>query len=170
MLYKQYPRASVMSFDQAQSVYPKDNLVDMEASGFFQAASRLVTQEQVQIIKIISDNNAYPARQVNAKKVSQLIENQLGAISQIVEKLLIFSKQERDLLNDSESLQKLFKHTHFTTYQQHQVKEFIRRCEALKIDWQTVFQHSSAQSIIQLLRQQLDQANYIFSEKEVISQ
>ena len=121
----------MITVDQPTDQYPEDALIDMEAFGFHQAALALVAQEQVQTIKIISDNSAQSLPKINASMVTDLfVQNQSG-IEKIVDLLLNLSiaEQPQDF---SDLMQKFLENFHITEYQRHQLKEILRR-------WQIIF-------------------------------
>ncbi len=67
---------------QAQALY------DMEAAGFYSAASQFASPEKILAIKIISDNSKNPMININGKMVSDLVKQQLGKINQIIEQFI----------------------------------------------------------------------------------
>ncbi len=54
------PGGSLITVSEAETEYAEDAAYDMEAAGFFAAASRLVTPDLINVYKIISDNPAHP--------------------------------------------------------------------------------------------------------------
>jgi len=62
-----------------------DHLVDMEASGFFEAASRFLTPDRIAVIKVISDH--FDSSRVTAGEVSMLIERCLPSVAGWVESI-----------------------------------------------------------------------------------
>jgi adenosylhomocysteine nucleosidase len=81
------PTSELITFAKPQAAYPDSALCDMEASSFYETAIRFSTGELCQCIKVISDNAALPASQIQAQKVSLLIHDQLPAIKQVVAEL-----------------------------------------------------------------------------------
>ena len=65
------PTASLSCYDQPQSIYEAP-LIDMESAGFMHAVSRLACQDQVQLIKIISDTAADNQSAIQPAQVSRL--------------------------------------------------------------------------------------------------
>ena len=54
------PGGNLITVSEAETEYAEDAAYDMEAAGFFAAASRLVTPDLVNVYKIVSDNPAHP--------------------------------------------------------------------------------------------------------------
>ena len=80
------PQSGLVTMDQACDAYP-EALVDMEAAGFYAAASRLAGPDRIYSLKVVSDNPQNPPCRIQPEKVCRLIESQLGAIGAFVELL-----------------------------------------------------------------------------------
>ena len=74
----------VRTVDRVEEAYPLDALYDMEASGFFRAASRFATVELVQAQKVVSDNRAQGTTEITARRVEVLIEGSLGVVDELI--------------------------------------------------------------------------------------
>ncbi|CAM0497211.1 nucleoside phosphorylase [Thermoanaerobacter kivui] len=79
-------------------------LCDMEASGFYQAASKYFETHRIYLLKIVSDNVSLSA--VSKETVYNLIKNTIEEISKFIEivktsfkKTEIFSPQEKDIID-----------------------------------------------------------------------
>jgi len=77
-------RASVRTVDRPETEFPFHAAFDMEASGFFAAASRIATPGQVQVLKVVSDNRGDDLNALTGKRVEELM---LDACPQIAELL-----------------------------------------------------------------------------------
>jgi adenosylhomocysteine nucleosidase len=121
------PGSTVVTVEKPTAQYPDDKLVDMEAAGFHQAALGFVTQEQVQTLKIISDNSTSSLRQVSSAQVTALFQNNALAIQQIVDYLLDLSTQEYLHIMPPAYYLDFIGRFHFTQYQRHQLHELLRR-------------------------------------------
>ena len=64
--------------------YPQDQLVDMEASGFFVTACRFAVGEAVQLVKVVSDNQDTGIDRLDGSIISQLIEGSLTQLDQLI--------------------------------------------------------------------------------------
>jgi adenosylhomocysteine nucleosidase len=122
------PTAGVTTFDKPQSTYPENELVDMEASAFFATARRLVDQESIQVLKIISDNTQSPSANVTPERVKQWVQAQLPVITAHCHRLLELSaigdKQNRQA---AELMAQVRRQWRVTAYQQNQLQELLRR-------------------------------------------
>lgn len=86
------PAGSCISYSQACYDYPDEQLVDMEASGFFHSALRFSTAELIQCIKIISDNQSETTGR-NRQKMSDLIQYHIVLIDRQATNLLQISAE-----------------------------------------------------------------------------
>lgn len=126
-LHKFKTTANLMTVDQPAIDYQPNTLIDMEASGFFPTAAKLVGHDQVHLLKVISDNHENPIANINAHKVTQLIENKLDVIMEFIQRSKELSLNETRLLPDDELFNAITQQWHFTNYQQHQLSNLMRR-------------------------------------------
>lgn len=77
----------LLSLDQEVSGYPDNTMIDMEASGFINAANRFTTLELIQSLKVISDNHENPARRFKKQEVDDWITCHLESISRYADQL-----------------------------------------------------------------------------------
>jgi nucleoside phosphorylase len=77
----------LISRSEPEADYPQEALYDMEAAGFFQAASRFAPPGLIHALKIISDNREHPVTELNGKQVSRLIREQLDSVARLVRQL-----------------------------------------------------------------------------------
>ena len=66
---------------------------DMEAHAFFSIASRSITRELVQVVKVVSDNNDHSFESITPTIASDLIEKNLPEIIDLVDQLEGFSEE-----------------------------------------------------------------------------
>jgi hypothetical protein len=122
------PTAVVTTFDTPQSTYPTNELVDMEASGFFTTARRLVDQELIQVLKIISDNIQSPPAAVTPERVRQWGQVQLPAITSHCHQLLELSAMaDSHHQQNPELMAQVTRQWRVTAYQQNQLRVLLRR-------------------------------------------
>jgi len=154
------PSAAIVTIDKVQTDYPQSCLVDMEASAFFQAATHFVTQEQVQIVKFISDNVTTGKEHINKSIVKQWCSDNIANIDKVVSALIDLSQQEAQI--QSPDLQRYLEKWHFTQYQQHQLREYLRRWEVLCEEPAIAFlkQETSAKTVLQALQNRLQTIEY----------
>ena len=74
------PTESLRTVSSPEFEYAQLELYDMEASGFYETATRFAPGELVQCLKVVSDNSDSPATALRPKQVSALIEQQLEKI------------------------------------------------------------------------------------------
>lgn len=131
-----FSSGELLTVDAPQAEYPIQELVDMEGSGFFQAATSLVTQEQIQAVKIVSDNSDSGTAGINPVLVISLFKNQLDKIRVVIRKLLELSANEFTASLKPDYFANFIERWHFTVYQQHQLRESLRR-------WQVLYPHAN---------------------------
>ena len=119
--------ASVKTVEKPDFNYPDDNVVEMEASGFYSAAESYSTREMVHCMKIISDNSQSPAGKITAAMVDKLISRNLSSIKELVRKLQVLSMEEEERTSDPPFLQECLSRWHFTVTQTHQLKSLLRK-------------------------------------------
>ena len=106
--------ASVKTVEKPDFNYPDDNVVEMEASGFYSAAESYSTREIIHCMKIISDNSQSLSRPpLTETMVDELV------------KFLSMKEQERT--SDPPFLQECLSLWHFTVTQTHQLKSLLRK-------------------------------------------
>jgi hypothetical protein len=102
-------------------------LVDMEAAGFCAAASRLTVLELMQVFKVVSDTPEHPARDLNAAKVTRLIESSLAEIAAVDGELSRLSAELESLRVAPPRYAELLRRRHFSVTQQFQLEKLLRR-------------------------------------------
>jgi adenosylhomocysteine nucleosidase len=117
----------VLTVDRPTAEYPSTELIEMEAAGFHQAALQFVTQEQVQTLKIISDNANNPMLKITPAQVITLFEKNFPVIAKLVDYLLDLSAKESMQFPALDYFKDFNQHFHFTNYQRHQLRELLRR-------------------------------------------
>ncbi|MCC6274273.1 MAG: hypothetical protein IT569_00290, partial [Leptospiraceae bacterium] len=105
-----------------KSIFEKNTLVDMEASGFFEAASFFVKPDRIHIIKILSDY--MEKERITREFVQNLMKKNLEAIENYLEKL-DHSKKEFSAGAITSLCEKLTGHFQLTTTQSVQLKKKI---------------------------------------------
>ena len=120
------------TLNQPSKDYQPDTLFDMEGAGFFHAASRFVTIEQIGLIKVVSDNPETPHDTQNKTQLTHTIESAMPTITSYCDHLLQLSAEEaRHLPVTSELFAQFTSQWHFSTYQRHQLKQLLHRWHIL---------------------------------------
>ena len=151
------PTSTCVCYDEVQCTY-NDPLLDMESAGFFHSASRLLTQDQVQLIKVVSDNQEEDQPAINPTTVREWISSQLSAITPIANQLIDQSAAMRDRLSVRPIHLPLLDRWHFTQYQTHELRQLCRRWSVLMADqplMPVVESCDSAKSVLRLLHARL---------------
>ncbi len=78
------PAESVVSVQQPDSNYETNALVEMEAAGFYQSALQCTEADKIYCLKVVSDNLSHPANRINGKLVTQLIQQNLQILDQLI--------------------------------------------------------------------------------------
>ena len=124
------PTESAITVSHPETDYPDNSLYEMEASGFFQTASRFSTAELVQCVKIISDNSDTPIAHMTANLASQWIDNQLVCINTLIESLQTLVSDNLDDFVPAQ-LPAFLKQWHFSEQQKQQLSQLLQRWEVL---------------------------------------
>lgn len=155
------PTNSLQTAAKPQLTYPPSHLCDMEASAFYETATRFTCGELIQCLKIVSDNESCPAHNIQPKQVSELISAQLPTIATILTKLT----QLAELLNPPEfaKFDQLLSKYHFTVNEQLQLKKLLSRWCLVKGQNSIRFTVDSAKNgkeFLSLLNQSLHEAEF----------
>ena len=119
--------ASVKTFENPVFNYPNNDVVEMEASGFYSAAELYSTREMIHCIKIISDNSQSPAGKITEDIVEELISRNLPTIKTLMRKLQFLSREEEKRISNPPFLQECLSLWRFTVTQTHQLKNLLRK-------------------------------------------
>lgn len=125
------PTAGIVTADKPVDDYPDDALVDMEASGFFETASRFSTTELIQSLKIVSDNAAHPATGINEKQVNALISAQLETIDDILRHQQQLAEELCTIHQAPAQYEAIASQWRFSHSEQIQLRDILRRWSVL---------------------------------------
>ncbi len=118
--------ASVTTFDSpviAGAVSPSSDMVDMEASGFFMAASTLIPLQNILCLKLISDH--LEGGKINKSLIREKIEGCLEPFAFILDLTVILNSRPSLMSRDDASLlTQLGASLKLTTTQRHQLKDW----------------------------------------------
>ncbi|MFO7153885.1 MAG: hypothetical protein DIU64_002850 [Caldicoprobacter oshimai] len=103
------------------------DLVDMEASGFFQAASRFLAPHQIYVIKVVGDY--LDVVDFDRQRVAQCISGALDAVDGFIKQVEGLCRVEGDVLTQDERLQleRVKESLRLTVTQSHQLVDMARR-------------------------------------------
>lgn len=105
--------------------YASDALYDMEASGFYEIASRFSNSEFIQCLKIVSDNRARPADSLRPDDIAGMIKDQIGMLDLVIERM-----DRLPILSGESTLAGLDGFTdtwHFSEQQRRQLNDLLQR-------------------------------------------
>ena len=115
-------------------------LHDMELTGFFETAIKFSSNELVQSLKIVSDNNENKIDKNDKKFISDLISKKINTIDILTRKLKkISNSNDKDHINPSiiNDFAYFTKSFHFTEYQKIELKKNLKK-------WYALYQKDSA--------------------------
>ena len=146
--------AHCRTLNQPSTDYHQQMIYDMEASAFFETASRFSSAELVHCLKIISDN---PSQQTgrNKARISELIHTHIDQLASFARSLIELNDQVARLEIKDADWKKFLACAHFTQTQQIRVNKSLRflLLQQYKIDdlIAQVSDQQSAQKIINYL-------------------
>ena len=117
--------ASLLTVEKERHDYPNGELVEMEASGFYAAASRFSSHELIHCLKVVSDNNSQ--KKLDGKSVKNMIAAQLDAVQSVVNQLLQLSAQLQERQAPPLYLKQFLEQWKFSATQQHQLEKMLGR-------------------------------------------
>ena len=121
----------LITVDRPEKLYADDEAYDMEAAGFFKAASMCSELELINTIKVISDNETSSIDNITEKLIEDLMLRTLSVIDPVVseleKKLAILN---RVLVLENNFLE-LVRSIHFTVSQRNQLKRLFQRFDAM---------------------------------------
>lgn len=85
--------ATLRTVAEPEGGYRGDGMYDMEAAGFYAAASHFSDPRLIQVLKVISDNRRSGVDNISRKQVGQLIADRKGVIEQTINSLGHLSAQ-----------------------------------------------------------------------------
>jgi nucleoside phosphorylase len=123
------PSCAIRTSSSPQLNYDHAELCDMEASAFYETATRFTTGELVHCLKVISDNQSSPANMIQAKQVSLLIADHVATI----DALMVQSLALAALIIPPKTplFEQLIQRYHFTSSAQAQLKAQLARWAVL---------------------------------------
>jgi adenosylhomocysteine nucleosidase len=142
--------------------YAEPHLYDMEASAFYETATRFSTGELIQCLKVVSDNRQTPAEQIQPKRVAEWIAAQLPVLDALLAEL--GRLQDSISLAEPRQFKSLVDRFHFTANERQQLRNQLLRwdCltegELLDVDQAGL---RSGKEVLAWLARQIDSIGYI---------
>lgn len=148
------PSGQVMTVDRVERSLDGSWIYDMEASGFYDAATRCATTELVHCLKIISDNRERPAELMNVRQITSLVEARLEDLSAVLDALSDLAEVARRTAADPPELRAFLRRWHFTTSEARRLRRVLQR-------WQTLMRGPALGSGAEALPRAADVLHYL---------
>ena len=130
--------STLITVDEPEETYPERAAYDMEAAGFFPAATRCSSGELVQSIKVISDNPHQSIASLNARSIKQLITKNVSKIEQFINRLSELSTEIKVLPHHGSLPESWANRWSFSVTQGHRLRRLLQRWGALIGDAETL--------------------------------
>jgi len=159
---------TLTTIDKPALDYRHDTMIDMEASGFYAAASRFQSCELIHSLKIISDNQQHPAEQITEKKTTAIVNDNMVTIDSVINSLIALSSQLNKIEQTPAEVYDFMAQWHFTTYQQNELRHLLRRWHALSLTDKPSHHDFSSQTtgkaVLVAIKEFLDEQPISFTE------
>lgn len=149
------PSATCHTVIKPQHDYRPGIIYDMESSGFFTAANQFVNVEQIQLLKIISDNSTEATANVNKALVGKLITQNMETISAEIKQCQQQAKADAIEHQPVDSMPLFLQRWHCTVAQQQQLQQrlkFISIHQPQRDCWQECQALVSMQAVLAYLQ------------------
>lgn len=145
----------LMTVAKPQPDYVDDVLYDMEASAFYEIASRFSTGELVHCLKIVSDNESSGIGKISPQFVTDWVSGQLDTVEQIIGVLAECAALiAHDPCPEFDDLSSRF---HFSASERLQLKKLLSRRHVLGDASPLDFSASSAVELLSKLKDKIEQ-------------
>lgn len=132
--------SSLSTVNKPEVIFPNENLYDMEAAGFCEIAPLLSCNELVYVFKVVSDTPGKTKSLLTKTVITELIENNMGSLSELVSAIGKLVEDERERLSTPLEIVNFTKDCHLTENNTHKLKQAYRK-------WKTVFPHRSLNDV-----------------------
>lgn len=136
MLFSGFASSEVITVDEPELEYLENATYEMEATGFYSTATRLVTSELVQVFKVISDNPANHVHNMDLACIKNWILGQQEQILEIVRQLDEAAQDFNAVYSLPVEYAELEGKCKFSVTQKNQLKRMCQRYLALKLQAQ----------------------------------
>jgi hypothetical protein len=148
---------SLCTVSKPNNTYQDHCLYEMEASGFYEIATRFTTTELIQIFKVVSDNQLTGIEDITAKKVTTWMSSSIEEMATHIQKLQRLARElHQPHSQDYDSLQAQY---YFNVNNSHQLKALLQRWNVLTNGQElniSLFKFHHAKAVLQWLQQQID--------------
>ncbi len=122
---------TLTTVDKPEPHYRETSMVDMEASGFYAAASRFQSCELIHALKIISDNQHHNTDNISENRAIALINDNIITIESVINELRQLAAELDSIKQTPAEIYAFMEQWRFTTYQQNELRLLLRRWHAL---------------------------------------
>jgi nucleoside phosphorylase len=123
------PSLPLCTVSRPERNYAGENLYDMEASAFFETATRFSPGELIHCLKIVSDNQSETLREIDASKAMQCMEMGLSTLDGLIAALQPLHAELT--VAEPPGLAEITTRWHFTEQQRIQLSRLLHRWRAL---------------------------------------
>lgn len=124
--------ATVCTVDRPELDFADGHVYEMEASGFFETATRFATGELVQVLKVVSDNRERPAGRLTAESVEELVHAALGTLDRLLDSLRGLSDELAGRRPQTPGLADFVARWRFTVTERRQLERLLSRLAVLE--------------------------------------
>lgn len=137
------------TLSKADAGYADDCLCDMEASAFYEIATKFGSGELIHCLKVVSDNAESPLENINEQSVAAWVEANLA----VVEELIAALRRLRQSLPaaDNDLYRQLLGRFHFTASNAVKLQSLLHRCQLLAAEGSINFAEANAENARELL-------------------
>ncbi len=151
------PTHTLVTVAQAQVGYASNAMYEMEASAFYEIATRFSSSELIQCIKIISDNQESPSTQIKPVQVSCWVSDALPLIEKYGQQLSALASMGQ--ASDTTTYTEIIEQWHFTNSEKIQLNVLLNKRAVLTkhrpLDLAGM-QQPSAKEVLSYLRNEID--------------
>jgi len=125
---------NLVTVDKVEENFSENAVYEMEATGFYETASRFSTAELIHCYKVISDNKLSSVSGISAEVVTNLVENNMQDIVSILSGMEKISDELCAIDRIPGHYQEICDRWHFSVYQQGELHRLLKRREVLSQD------------------------------------
>ena len=123
------PSQTLCSVSIAKNSYPENYLYDMEASAFYQTATRFSSSELIQCLKVVSDNETSNIENIDTQKVSELIASSIGSLEELLSELMKLAAQTKH--SEADLYLQFISQWHFSSSNQIRLKNLLSKWQVI---------------------------------------
>ena len=132
--------SSLSTVSKPEVNFSDQTLYDMEAAGFCELAPLFSCNELTYVFKVVSDTPSKPKRLITKTVITELIEKNIGKLSELVGAIGELVEDERKRLSIPPEIVNVLEDLHFTKNNSHKLKQVYRK-------WKTVFPQRSLNDV-----------------------